>query len=372
MKKTKCSVCGGDTKRNGTTSSGRQRWRCKFCGASTTQKYNNEAKLLKQFLDWLLSKKTQAEMGIADRTFRHLTAQFWDIWPVLPLCDEIHHVVYMDGLWLSRKAVLLIACTDEHVIGCHLARSENSKDWSALMSRIAPPDVLVTDGGGGILKACRAKWQNTRIQCCTFHAFCQVKRYTTIRPNLQAGVELYGISKDLLKVKDLNQAALWLANFSDWCSTWDEFLKERTIIDGRKIYKHERLRKARRSLEKLCQEGTLFTYLDERLLINGSLKPTTNTIEGGVNAQIRNMLREHRGMNVDRRIKAGFWWCYMHSECLSPYSEMLKTMPTDKQVMEWRRQAAQKDIEEGDVARWGTGIVWAEFHTSTPWHRGYD
>lgn len=77
---------------------------------------------------------------------------------MLPICDEVHHIVYMDGLWIGRSAVLLIACTDDHIIGCHLARSENAKDWGCLMSRIATPDLLVCDGGGGIEKARRAHW----------------------------------------------------------------------------------------------------------------------------------------------------------------------------------------------------------------------
>ena len=34
---------------------------------------------------------------------------------------------------------------------------------------------------------------------------------------------------------------------------WERFLGERTIVDGRPQYKHERLRKARRGLERLQQ-----------------------------------------------------------------------------------------------------------------------
>ena len=65
MKKILCPACGGDTKRNGKTSSGATRWRCKACGASTTQRYDNEPKLLELFLRWLLSKKTQGEFGMS-------------------------------------------------------------------------------------------------------------------------------------------------------------------------------------------------------------------------------------------------------------------------------------------------------------------
>ncbi|MCK6139747.1 transposase [Slackia exigua] len=171
MKRIVCPACGGETKRNGYTGSGRTRWRCKSCGASTAQSYDGTAKLTKLFVSWLLSKRTQAEPKMSARTFRHLTSRFWKLWPILPVCDEVHHVVFADGLWIGRKAALLIACTDDYVIGCHLARSENFKDRGCLMSRIAPPDVLVCDGGGGIEKARRRRWANTRVQRCVFHAF---------------------------------------------------------------------------------------------------------------------------------------------------------------------------------------------------------
>ncbi|MCR5583274.1 MAG: IS1249 family transposase [Eggerthellaceae bacterium] len=358
MKKMKCPACGGDTKRNGRTSSGRTRWRCKACGASTTQSYDTTPQDLSLFLDWLLGKRSQSEMGMPARTFRARTSRFWSIWPVLPVCDEIHHVVYADGIWLGRSAVLLIARTDDHVIGCHLARSENSLDWGFLMRRIAPPDVLVCDGMGGIEKARRAWWPDTRVQRCVFHAFCQVKRCTTSRPKLQAGAELYGIARDLLAVSEANGAAEWLASFSSWCARWERFLGERTIVDGRPQYKHERLRKARRGLERLCRAGTLFTFLDEGLAAGGAISPTSNAIESG-NARIREVLRSHRGLALDRRVKAGFWWCYMHSEAPLPPRRMLEELPTDEQIMEWRRLAASP---AGESARWGAAVLWPEFH----------
>lgn len=363
MGRPSCGVCGSQMVKNGTTSAGVQRWRCRSCGSSQTRRIDNASKLLKGFVGWLLGKLTQEELGMPARTFRDKTRRFWSLWPILPICDEIHHVVYMDGLWIAKDVVLLIASTDEFVIGCHLARSENSKDWGCLMRRIAPPDVLVCDGAGGIEKARRAHWPATRVQRCLFHVFNSVKRCTTTRPKLQAGAELYGVAKVLLHVTTLNEAAEWLVTFQRWCSSWEEFLKEKTIVDGRRQYKHERLRKARRILEALCREGTLFTYLDEELLEKGPIASTTNKIESN-NAAIRAVLRTHRGMRVDHRIKAVFWHCYMGSETPRPFAELVRMLPSDADVLTWRRKAAQASNSDEDLARWGQGIVWAEFHKS--------
>ena len=93
----------------------------------------------------------------------------WGLWPPVPLVDEVHHVVHVDGIHLHRDAVVLIAVAGGHVIGWHVAKSEKVAAWQCLMARIAPPDVLVCDGGGGVLKAAKATWPDTRM-----FVFCQV------------------------------------------------------------------------------------------------------------------------------------------------------------------------------------------------------
>ena len=75
---------------------------------------------------------------------------------------------------------------------------------------------------------------------------------------------------------------------------------------------HERLLKAYNSLVVLINTQTMFRYLDETLELDKEC-PRTNLIEGGVNAQLRRLLRHHREMSVEKRIKAVFWWCYSHS-----------------------------------------------------------
>lgn len=56
-----CPVCNGPMKKNGTTSSGRTRWRCKdrSCGSSRTRAYDRRSADLCAFLDWLVSESTQ-------------------------------------------------------------------------------------------------------------------------------------------------------------------------------------------------------------------------------------------------------------------------------------------------------------------------
>ena len=231
MKAVYCPYCGGRTKRNGRTSSGSQRWRCTACGASTTVRYDDTATRLDEFLGWLLSKDSQAAMPGGGRSFRRRTAEFWEVWP-MPVPDgELHRVLYVDGIWVARDLVVLICCSGERVVSWYMARSENSRAWSALMAPIPAPDVVVTDGGSGFAKAVRETWPHTRVQRCTFHAFSQVKRYTTTRPKLQAGRELYLVARDLMGIETLHQAELWVERYLDWCGFWADFLEDRTVVN---------------------------------------------------------------------------------------------------------------------------------------------
>ena len=372
MRSVKCRACGGGMKRNGRTSAGTQRWRCASCGASSVNRRDDTERRLALFLDWLLSKRSQSQMGMPARTFRHLTSEFWSIWPMAPICDEVHHVVHVDGIWLKRTCVVLIACTADHVIGWHLARSESSAAWGALMARIAPPDVVVCDGSDGFEKARRAAWPRTRVQRCAFHAFEQVKRCTTTRPRTQAGVDLYSIAKGLLRVDGPDAAAVWMASFSRWCTEYDGFLKERALVDGRWRFRHERLRKARRGLERLCTAGTLFTRLDAELAAEGPIPATNNLIEGGVNRQIRIMLDEHRGLRLDRMVKAVFWYCNSRLEVPATPRMALEEFPTDEIIDGLFKAASETGVRDEAVQRWGTAVAWTDLHQSGPWRSDWD
>ena len=205
-------------KRNGRTSSGRIRWRCRNagCGSSRTQSRDNSARDLRCGLDWLFSKQSQAEHRLPARTLRRRCELMWGLWPPVPLVDEVHHVVHVDGIHLHRDAVVLIAVAGGHVIGWHVAKSEKAAAWQCLMARIAPPDVLVCDGGGGVLKAAKATWPDTRIQRCLFHVQANILELTGRRPRLEAGRQLRRVALSLPRVGDAGGAAEWLVSYNRW------------------------------------------------------------------------------------------------------------------------------------------------------------
>lgn len=357
--------------RHGKTSAGRQRWRCKPCQITSLNDIDATAKHLGEFLAWLLSGNRQADMPGGGRSFRRRCRRLWEVWPLSPMVDEVYEVVFVDGIHLGRKAVVLIAQTREHVLGWYVARSENSRAWEALMSRIAPPEVVVCDGGSGFEKARKRAWSNTRVQRCAFHAFGTITQATTTRPKLACSRELYQIGKQLLHVKDREQATSWVEGYLEWCRRWEVFLAEKTTReDGGWEYTHERLVRARNSVNRLLSQGVLFTYTDPNF--DGSVPAMNNQIEGATNAPLRQLLRDHRGMRLTRRIKAVFWWCYMHTENPLPPAQILKIMPTDAQIeAEWE-QAIRAHSAAGVIPRWGDAIAWHELHHTSPYRNDWD
>ena len=127
-----------------------------------------------------------------------------------------------------------------------------------------------------------------------------------------------------------------------------------------------------RSLVHLVNAGTLFTYLGPGLTLDRPLPSTNNRIEGGVNAQLRAMLRDHRGLFVERGLKAIFWWCYMHSPDPLPAAEILRVMPTDGSNAAIYGRLDELRRLEGTIPRWGDAVVWSELHHSEPYRMDWD
>ena len=110
----------------------------------------------------------------------------------------------------------------------------------------------------------------------------------------------------------------------------------------------------------MINKRCLFTYLDASLTC--TCPATNNRIEGGINAQLRTMLRNHRGMSIERRIKAVFWWCYMHSPNPLSNAEILKVMPTNKSISDIYHTIHEHSRLEASIPTWGDAIVWSDLH----------
>ena len=123
-----------------------------------------------------------------------------------------------------------------------------------------------------------------------------------------------------------------------------------------------------------CQtaaDATIAELTDEKTKLEASLAELSAQLEA-VNAQLRGVLRDHRGMSDLHRVKAVFWWCYMHTESPLPAAEILRIMPTDDDIEAIYQEKLQLPGRYDGPNEWGDGLVWSELHHSTPWRMDWD
>ena len=123
--------------------------------------------------------------------------------------------------------------------------------------------------------------------------------------------------------------------------------------------------------EILLLENTRFepgeTKNDPALAKAGPLPSTNNMIEGGVNSQLRAVLRNHRGLTSVKRVKAVFWWCHAHSGDARAAREKLATMPTDADMDFLFSVFSASPSRDDGGPEWGDRAVWEDLHHRDPY-----
>lgn len=260
------------------------------------------------------------------RTMRQRTAWCWLIEPTLTVTGEVYSEVQVDGLYLSSRWCILIASHHGKVVAWQWCDHEKTVAWQALMDQVPPPTVVVCDGGSGIPKALANTWPDTRIQRCLVHVQRVVRRHLTSKPRTEAGKALWALARSLTRIASTSQAVEWMQALNSWHATHGHLTRERTyyktlgdraapswVRPGQRWwYTHERLRRAYRGLAKLVREDQLFVYLKPEFR-DLKISSTTNSIEGAINAQLRDLLRRHRGMGEHHQRRAIEWWLHAHA-----------------------------------------------------------
>lgn len=316
-----CQVCSHALVKNGTTSAGRTRWRCRRCGSSALQHREDVSRRaeLGWFHAWLLQGQDQQDLAGSTRSFRRRTQWCWRIEVPSPIpTGEIHDVVMVDGTYFQNWCVLI--ATDGHdVLDWQWCDYEKKIAWSQILQRWPEPNLLVTDGGTGLHAAARDHWPSTRVQRCYFHIFQTVRRHTTLRPRLEPGKQILHLTRALMKVQNLDQAVAWMGAYATWEAHWDEFLRHRTYarpggirpqdvpLDRPWWYTHRDLRAVRGLFRKLIANDNLFAWLELAPRPDQPLPRTTSPLEGGPNAAIKRLLRDHRGMPTPHARRAVDW-----------------------------------------------------------------
>ncbi|EFN93238.1 hypothetical protein HMPREF9278_1619 [Mobiluncus mulieris FB024-16] len=162
-------TCGKTgVKKNGTTTSGAIRWRCNNCGASWSNIRDDisHAALFDKFVNWLVGKQTQSQASPtgSDRTWRAKIEWCWRVSPVIPITGEVCDYIQIDGTYLPYGWCLLVAQTQGKVLAIQWCQRENATAYKALLQRLPPPLLVLTDGNAGALRAISEVWPDTVVQ----------------------------------------------------------------------------------------------------------------------------------------------------------------------------------------------------------------
>lgn len=149
---------------------------------------------------------------------------------------------------------------------------------------------MVCDGRKGLFQL----FGDIPIQYCNFHQVKTIRAYLTKKPKMQASRELWELT--LLLVHTDKES--FTGGLDSWYIKWSDFLNECKIDEqGKKRYTHRKLRSAYRSLK--TNLPWLFTWYDYPSL---NIPNTTNGIDGHF-ADLKNKLRNHNGLSLERKKK---------------------------------------------------------------------
>ncbi len=314
--------------RYGYTSSGKQRWYCPQCGTTSikTRPDITKNKWRRLFIRWLLSNTSLTQLSktlkVSQRT---LSYHFESIWTQLK--EELNtswiytspgnkntstaytdqgnqgKVVILDATYVRRDYVILIAKDLKHILGFGFYQRENYQAWLSFFKALFPnpiyfPDVVVIDGKKGLIQAANEFFgDKVKIQRCLFHLHLLFRGYLSVRPKTQAGKELKHLVDQLSAIATKQAMSYWLLKFFLWLSYYQPFLLKvphPTKKDklGKTIWYYED--KKLRAAFSLVKNSLpyLFTFL-----YYPDTPRTTNHVEAGVNARLKELIHQHRGLS---------------------------------------------------------------------------
>jgi transposase-like protein len=198
--------------------------------------------------------------------------------------------------WGRNFGVMLFkdAITKENLLKYYVKHETNAlyvQGFEELKKRGFIITAIVCDGRKGLLQS----FSEVPVQMCQFHQVAIIRRYLTKKPKLQAAKELIEVV-NLMKQTDKES---FIGALELWIEKWESFLNERTVnpLTKKSFYTHKKLRSAYRSLKNNLP--WLFTWYDYPDL---NIPNTTNAIDGHF-ADLKNKLRNHNGLSIQRKKK---------------------------------------------------------------------
>ena len=275
---------------------GVQRYKCAMCGKIFIDRVTiNSKKLWQEYTKgkqtyWQLAQKYECSVKTIQRKIDAVEL-------VTETTFSSFANVLMDTTYFGRTFGVMVFknSIDGQILFKQYVKQETNRLYLQGIEEIARRGIkisaIICDGRKGLFQLFGV---DLLIQMCNFHQIAIIRRYLTMNPKMQASKELWKVSLLLTKTcKEIFEARLRV-----WHNQWKDFLNEQRIDEkGKKRYVHKKLRSAYRSLK--TNMPWLFTWDMNRAL---NIPNTTNAIDGHF-ANLKNKLRNHNGLSIERKKK---------------------------------------------------------------------
>lgn len=321
-KRIKCISCSKLLVPWGKTSSGKKRFRCRYCGASRIFRKENSSKdnhftLFKQYVLWgltyeMLSSYSGYSIRYLEEIFHSYLKQ--DLPSIAPLSQSKMEVAFLliDGLWFGRWFVLMVYRQSKNLTILHISvcgkevSTKISKDLKVLKKHYHFTGI-VSDGKTGIRKAILNVFGHIPHQICMAHLHRDAVNAMGRYPKDERVRKLKKLADHIWFIESKEALSWWSNKLQEWIDKNREYLHERRYDDqGNWWFIHKGTRKAVRTLVSL--PDTSFKFLDHPLM-----PKTTNELEASFGHLAKRWLI-HRGLKKERWEKFMKWFVYFYNQ----------------------------------------------------------
>lgn len=188
---------------------------------------------------------------------------------------------------------------------------ENPKIWQDFIYHLTKggivPNYVVHDGHSGITIAVNNCWGRAKHQRCFVHLMSNMHKDLGISPKTTVARELKQVVAGIFSISNEITWQIWQQRWCDYCETHKKTLealrKHQPCYDedGRRI--PQAVLGAFTVINNAYLRNELITFLDEP----ETIPRTTNSIES-LNGNLRELLRRHRGLSLEKKISLISWY----------------------------------------------------------------
>jgi len=296
-----CPHCNCNTRvvKIGTTSSGRQRYKCKKCTKTWVSSAHPQVLAKHIWNDLVFRNMNYSELASKYKMSERNIRRKLDLYTPPEIMPTQADVIAMDVTYFGRSWGILtvINVHDGKTLYCEATNGyETVWDYEKAIKHLhkygVRPKIVITDGKTGVIDMLEE--YGIKVQFCQFHQLKIITQCLTRKPVLIPNIELRNIS---LALSHANRE-VFTAMVYGWKLRNEAWLQEKSRTeDGKWGYTHRLTRRAINSL--ISNLPHLFIYQEYSEL---NIPNTNNKIEG-LHSELKRRLNNHRGLKKAQKIQ---------------------------------------------------------------------